>query len=328
MKKPSAANAAHVNDLYQQVTDRMVAAIEKGTLPWRRPWRSPVKSAVSPVPVNACTGRGYQGINVLLLWLSADERGFTADRWLTYRQTLDAGGQVRRGETGSLAVLYKPLEYPQKDTDDNLQFDAHGRLVMAHRTMIRSLFLFNVAQCDGLPASVMGPQPALLSAKSGDTAVTPATHQILRMLDATGVKARSFRQRHAYYHPQTDEIVMPAADQFFTDSDYWSTLLHELVHATGHQKRLNREGITSSSRHFGDPVYAFEELIAEMGSAFLCATLGVYGEVHHDSYISHWLSILKADKKALFRACRFSREAAEYLLHPLNVSVTQTRHSG
>lgn len=138
--------------------------------------------------------------------------------------------------------------------------------------------------------------------------------RVLRMVNATGVKHRMLPQNRAYYRPLTDEIVMPVAGQFFTEADWWSTLLHELVHSTGHTKRLNREGITSSSRQFGDPVYAFEELIAEMGSAFLCAQLGVSGEVQHDSYVDHWLKVLKSDKKALFRACRHAREASEYLL--------------
>lgn len=325
MKKTIPANTALVSDLYQQVTDKIIAAIEKGTLPWRRPWRSPVKLTGCPIPVNACTGRVYQGINVLLLWLAADERGFTADRWLTYRQALEVGGQVRKGETGSLAVLYKPLEYPLKDINDNLELEDTGKPIMVRRTMIRSLVLFNVTQCDGLPDSVAGIPSTFVSTTIGETAGTKVTKQVLRILDATGVKVRSFCQEYACYQPLTDEIVMPVPAQFFTDSDYWSTLLHELVHATGHQKRLNREGIITSPRPFGDPVYAFEEMIAEMGSAFLCAVLGVYGEVQHDSYIHHWLSILKADKRALFRACRFSREAADYLLYPLKVSATQTR---
>lgn len=326
MKKTKPAKARQAlkgPDLYQQVTDRIVAAIEKGTLPWRKPWTSPVKSATSPIPVNAHTGRAYQGVNVLLLWLSADERGFISDRWLTYRQAQDMGGQVRKGEIATQAVIYKSLEYQAKDTHDAPLFDDKGNPVLERRAMLKSLTLFNVAQCDDLPASAMGGQAVPLSAEDTDAPCAPVINQIVRMLSATGVKANSFRQGRAYYRPLTDEIVMPTAEQFFTDSDYWATLLHELVHATGHQKRLNREGITSSSRQFGDPIYAFEELIAEMGSAFLCATLGIYGEVQHDSYIDHWLSVLKADKRALFRACRFSREAADFLLQPLNAEANQ-----
>ena len=129
-----------------------------------------------------------------------------------------------------------------------------------------------------------------------------------------GVKVEFRLQNRACYARHTDSILMPKAEQFFTHADYFSTLLHEVVHATGHESRLNREGITKPSKTFGDPVYAFEELIAEMGSAFLCAQLGVFGDVQHDSYIKSWLEVLKSDKKALFRACRHAREASEFLL--------------
>lgn len=143
---------------------------------------------------------------------------------------------------------------------------------------------------------------------------TGQQQQVLEILNATGVKSSSHRQNRAYYSPGADRIVLPTTSQFRSPEDYWSTLLHELVHATGHRSRLDREGITSSSREFGDPVYAFEELIAETGSAFLCAHLGIFGEVQHESYLSGWLSVLRNDKKAFFRACRFAREASEYLL--------------
>ncbi|EPJ9456271.1 ArdC family protein, partial [Pluralibacter gergoviae] len=178
----------------------------------------------------------------------------------------------------------------------------------------KPLQLFNAEQCEGLPAEVAA-SPEQPPTVDEDGILSPdVMNRVIRMFNATGVKHRMLPQNRAYYRPLTDEIVMPVAEQFFTEADCWSTLLHELVHSTGHAKRLNREGITSSSRKFGDPVYAFEELIAEMGSAFLCAQLGVFGEVQHDSYVDHWLKVLKSDKKALFRACRHAREASEYLL--------------
>ncbi len=111
--------------------------------------------------------------------------------------------------------------------------------------------------------------------------------------------------------------MLPLTSQFDAEGDYWSTVLHELVHASDHVKRLNREGITRASKKFGDPVYAFEELIAEIGSAFLCAHLGITGDLQHESYVDGWLSKLKSDKKALFSACRQAREASEYLLAAL-----------
>lgn len=180
--------------------------------------------------------------------------------------------------------------------------------------MLRPLQLFNTQQCDGLPAALSGEPATLMTDEEVEAVSVPVMNRVMEMFNASGVAVNFLEQNRAYYRPVVDQIVMPTSGQFFTEADYWSTLLHELVHASGHQKRLNREGITSSTRKFGDPVYAFEELIAEMGSAFLCAELGVYGEVQHESYVSGWLKALKEDKRALFRACRKAREASEFLL--------------
>lgn len=311
--KPSAARA----DLYQQVTDKIIAALEKGVAPWRRPWRSAQNVHGNALPVNATTGRYYSGINIPLLWMSAEERGYPSDRWLTYQQAKAVGGQVRKGETSSMAIIYKPFEKQARDEQDNRLFDDAGNPVMEQLSMLKPLQLFNVVQCDGLPDAVAG-IPAAAPEERPSVLSEHQAGQVLTILNATGVTCTSYRQDRAYYQPATDRIVMPATSQFASEADYWSTLLHELVHASGHSERLNREGITSSSRKFGDPVYAFEELIAETGSAFLCAELGIYGDVQHESYLAGWLKALRDDKKAFFRACRFAREATEYLLQPLN----------
>lgn len=306
-------------DLYQQVTDKIIAAIEKGVPPWRRPWRSAQNVHGSTLPVNATTGRHYSGVNIPLLWMSAEERGFPSDRWLTYQQAKAVGGQVRKGETCSMAIIYKPFEKQATDDNDNKLFDKDGNPVMESLAMLKPLQLFNVAQCDGLPDTVAGTSP--VTTEDDECPAILSEHQqeqMLSILNATGVVCSSYRQNRAYYQPSADRIVMPTTSQFVSEADYWSTLLHELVHATGHSSRLNREGINSSSRKFGDPVYAFEELIAETGSAFLCAELGVFGDVQHESYLASWLKVLRDDKKAFFRACRFAREASEFLLRPLN----------
>lgn len=316
------APAIKQNDLYQQVTDKIIAALEKGTPPWRRPWSSAQHVHGNALPVNATTGRHYSGVNIPLLWMSAEERGFTSDRWLTYQQAKAVGGQIRRGETCTQAIIYKPFEKQASDLNDNLLFDEEGKPVMESLAMLKPLQLFNVAQCDGLPEVVAGTGHAPMD-KPDFSLSEDQLNKVLTILNATGVVCSSYRQNRAYYQPSTDRIVMPTTPQFETESDYWSTLLHELVHASGHSKRLNREGITSSSRKFGDPVYAFEELIAETGSAFLCAELGILGEVQHESYLAGWLKALREDKRAIFRACRFAREASEYLLSPLHQRAEQ-----
>ncbi|EEB8600813.1 DUF1738 domain-containing protein [Salmonella enterica] len=304
------------------VTDRIVAALEQGTAPWRRPWTSADAGCSGGLPSNALTGRCYSGVNVLLLWMAAEEGGYTSDRWLTYRQAQEAGGQVRKGETGSLAVIYKDWTKPAEDEHGNRLYDTDGRLLTETVPMLRQLHLFNVAQCDGLPEHMQAPQPDDGTQRPVEdyAVVSPARlADVQKMLEATGVQLGSRYQSQAYYRPTADTIVMPLTSQFDSEADYWSTLLHEMVHSTGHGKRLDREGITSSSRRHGDRVYAFEELIAETGSAFLCAQLGIFGEVQHESYIDSWLQVLRSDKKALFRACSKAREATEYLLAPLSM---------
>lgn len=317
MKKNTSARRAPKTeraDLYQQVTDKIVAALEKGTAPWRKPWRTAQKRTGSGLPANATTGKAYSGVNIPLLWMAAEERGFSSDRWLTFRQAQLAGGHVRPGETCSLAVIFKPFEVQAEDGQGIKLTDDDGKPVMESRTMLKPLQLFNTQQCDGLPAELYGAPSTILTEEEAETVSAPVMNRVKEIFNASGVAVKFLEQNRAYYRPAADQIVMPTSVQFFTEADYWSTLLHELVHASGHQKRLNREGITSSTRKFGDPVYAFEELIAEMGSAFLCAELGVYGEVQHESYVSGWLKALKEDKRALFRACRQAREASEFLL--------------
>ena len=307
-------------DVYQEVTDKVIAALEKGTMPWHRPWRSAVNHHGGIFPSNALTGNFYSGVNVLLLWLAAEEQGYCVNRWLTFRQAQQLGGSVRKGETSTLAVIYKPFEVPAEDKAGNPLFDDSGKPLMVQRSMLKANPLFNIAQCDGLPEHLL---------KSGDvipdeekeTLSAEICNRVIAMYQASGVGVTFAPQDRAYYSPSKDSIVMPVRGQFFTEADYWSTLLHEMVHSTGHSTRLNREGITSSSRKFGDPVYSFEELIAEMGSAFLCAQLEVLGEVNHESYIEHWLGVLREDKKALFRACKQAREASEFLL---NLSVSDS----
>ena len=322
-KRKSRKSQTNQIDLYQQVTDKIIASIERGVLPWRKPWRDSKRSAGSPIPSNASTGRHYNGVNIMLLWLSAEEQGFNSNRWLTWKQAQAAGGNVRKGEKATMAVFFKPFEVESTDKSGQPRIDAQGETLMEQRIMLRSIMLFNTEQCDELPERFSSAPTEILDEESEDSVSVPIFNDIVTVAGESGVRVSYSEQNRAYYHSLKDQIVLPLRKQFFTAADFYSTLLHELVHATGHHNRLDREGITSTSRKFGDPVYAFEELIAELGSAFLCAHLGVYGEVQHDSYIDHWLKILKSDKKALFRASRMAREASEYLLKPLNEEVEE-----
>ncbi|WP_145595056.1 ArdC family protein [Yersinia aleksiciae] len=317
-KKKAASRHQDKVDLFQVVTDKIVAALEKGTSPWRKPWRTVTGGrsvSMSGLPANAITGRTYSSINVLLLWIDAAEKGFTSHRWLTFKQALDVGGNVRKGEKSTLVTLFKPFEKKETDEQGKPIFDEKGNAVVSRRNFMTSFHLFNVEQCENLPEKLLTPVSV-----AGDGEETPEQHDIERIQRAeqvvacSGVPVVHRHQDQAFYSPRADRITMPEAVQFHRPADYYSTLLHELVHSTGHISRLAREGITSSSRRFGDPVYAFEELVAEIGSAFLCAEVGIQGDVQHESYIASWLKALKEDKRVIFQASRFAREAFEYLI--------------
>ena len=292
------------HDVYQKVTDEIILSLEAGTAPWIRPWRDG-----EPVfPINAVTNRAYNGINISLLWLSANRNGYEHDRWLTFRQAITAGGNVRKGEKSSLAVLYLPQEREVKDARGEPLPDSNGEPVIQHFALLREFRLFNIAQCEGLPLSLQ--QPVIHTEAPVEAAEA--------VICASGVPVVHRRQQRAYYYPLRDVIVIPHPEQFAGIPDYYSTLLHEITHATGHASRLAREGITSSGRVFGDPVYAFEELVAEMGSAFICAYVGIQAKLQHASYIASWLEVLRSDKRAIFRASGLARQACDFLLERVN----------
>lgn len=316
-------------DLYQQVTDKIIVAIENGTLPWRKPWRTnqPRMSPNAAMPCNGTTGYLYSGVNVLLLWIAAVEKGYEANRWLTYKQATSVGGHVRAGETATLAVVFKPWDKQVEDTDGKPQLDDDGNPLKTRIPMLKPLYLFNVAQCDGLPDGIVGEPPADVPIEDVYRVDVETQERVNAMVEACGVRVNQIYQDKAFYSPNQDRIFLPQVQQFRTEADYWSTLLHELVHSTGHAKRLNREGITSCSHRFGDPLYAFEELVAELGSAFLCAQLGIFGHVQHDSYLESWLKVLHEDKRAIFRASKQAREASEFLLTPLTEAEMGTTES-
>ncbi len=317
-KKKQLSHHQEKVDLFQVVTDKIVAALEKGTPPWRKPWRTAAGghfTSMSGLPANAVTGRNYSGINVLLLWIDAVEKGFTSHCWLTFKQALDVGGNVRKGEKSTLVTLFKPFEKKETDDQGRPLFDEQGNDVVTRRNFMTSFHLFNVEQCENLPEKLLA--PVNVADVAEESSKQPDIKRIQRaelMVACSGVSVIHLPQNRAFYSSRADSITMPEAVQFHRPADYYSTLLHELVHSTGHISRLAREGITSSARRFGDPVYAFEELVAEIGSAFLCAEVGIQGDVQHESYIASWLKALKEDKKAIFQASRFAREAFEYLI--------------
>jgi antirestriction protein ArdC len=282
-------------DIHQHITDRIVAAIERGAGEFRLPWHRCAGNIMRPV--NIASKKPYRGVNVLALWAAAEEKAYTSGTWGTYRQWSEVGAQVRNGEKSAYVVFYKEITVA---ADGGNSEDTDTRL------FARATPVFAAEQVDGWA-------PPMIDAPA--TVITPID-QAEAFVTATGAAITHGGSR-AFYRPSTDSIQLPPREAFIgtaTSSPaetYYSTLLHELSHWTAHETRCNRQ----LGKRFGDGAYAMEELVAELGAAFLCADLQITDEprADHAQYLSHWLTVLKADKKAIFTAASKASEAAAFL---------------
>jgi antirestriction protein ArdC len=283
-------------DLYERITGDIVAQLEAGVRPWHQPWR--VKHAAGgisrPLRFN---GQPYNGVNVLVLWLTGFQRGYVCPIYLTFQQAKELGGFVKKGEKGTTVVYANSFEKNERDGET-------GEEKTRRIPFLKSYTVFNAEQTEGLPAHYY--------------ARAEATGNLAERLEAaeTFFENTKADTRHgggkAYYSPSGDYIQLPPYDSFENRETYYTTRAHESVHWTMSEKRLNR---SFDSKRFGDNGYAVEELVAELGAAFLSADLGITPEVmpEHASYLSAWLKVLKADKKAIFTAASHASRAAEYL---------------
>ena len=278
--------------IYQQVTDKIIAELESGNLPsWVKDW-----SGDAGTDCNVITKKTYNGINTIILGMS----GFKSQYWGTYKQWLSLGAQVTKGSKGTHIIYYSPVERGSKITE--------AGEVKEYSYILKSYTVFNAEQVTGweAPAAPM-PKPfnnifaaEVLALKSG------------AVIQHGGDKA--------YYSPSQDFIAMPHKSQFNSEAGYYATLMHELTHWSGHKSRLNRD----LSGRFGNEAYAAEELIAELSAAFLCARLGIAGELRHSSYIASWLRVLKNDNKAVFKAAALAQKAADYLAGFAGESISES----
>jgi antirestriction protein ArdC len=292
-------------DLYQQVTDRITAALEAGTIPWRQPWTTPAGR-----PTSLSTGRPYQGVNVILLGLAAAERGYASRWWGTYRQISELGGQVRRGEMSVQVVFWKQLEVGADPGDQARDGDcAHIRTV----PLLRAFRVFNAEQADQLPARYR-------AAETAGPELTGQPQDVLgRYLAAGGPALVHAAGAGPCYDTVRDQITLPAPGQFPSREAYYATAFHEAAHSTGAPSRLNRPGV-AGFEHYGSGRYAREELVAEIGGAMLCSTTGVATEasLRDDSaaYIAGWLRALGDDRKLVVTAAAQAERAADRVLEP------------
>lgn len=283
-------------DVYQRVTDQIVAELEKGVQPWFKPWSGEHAAGRITRPLRA-NGIPYRGINILMLWASAVEKGFAAPLWLTYKQARELGGQVRKGEKGSLVVYANTITRTEQDAGT-------GEDVEREIPFMKGYTVFNAEQVDGLPAHFYALQEAALDPLA-------RIDRAEAFFAATGVDIRHGGNM-AFYSITEDRVQMPPFEAFRDAESYYATLAHECCHWTRHPSRLDRD---FGRKQWGDEGYAREELVAELGAAFLAADLGLTPEprADHASYIGSWLKVLKDDKRAIFSAAAQAQRAADYL---------------
>lgn len=282
-----------MNDLYQTITDKIIAELSAGTAPWVRPW----SGSPDPLPRNAVSKRPYRGINNVLLGIEAFGHGYATNQWMTFRQANHLGGHVRKGEHGS-TIIYYESRLVEKESSETLA-DA-GEPEKRFIPLLKVFTVFNLDQIDGLPDFYHQIAP-----------VADWTGEALpeRIIGESGadIRHQGFR---AFYSPPNDLIYLPDRQHFADAPSYYGTALHELCHWTGHGTRLGRQ----LGRRFGESAYAMEELIAELGAAFLSAYCRLDGRLQHASYIASWLEVLQRDKRAIFVAAAQAQKASDYLL--------------
>jgi antirestriction protein ArdC len=284
-------------NLYDEITDKIIAELETGRVPWVQPWGTSAARAPLAMPKNASTSRQYSGVNVLILWGAVIEHGFTGQSWLTFRQALSLGGHVRKGERGT-TVVYADRFVPNDEKKRAAESGEEAQAI----PFLKRFTVFNTDQCDDLPAELATvalppPPPGMIEPR------------VEALIKATGIDFRIGGNR-AFYVPAGDYVQVPPPALYFEPINWHRTALHELGHASGHHSRLNRD---LSGAH-GSKKYAFEELIAELCAAFSCASLGIAPTVRHADYIGSWLEVLREDNRAIARAASQASKAADFIL--------------
>lgn len=287
-------------DVYQLITDRIIERLEAGDVPWQKPWRG------GEPPQNLVTRKAYRGINVFLLTAA----GFTSPYWLTYRQAESLGGHVKKGAKGYPVVFWKFLDYMGAGTETTAGADQDGGGAGTRARgipFLRYYTVFNLEQCEGIRA----PKAAAGADHRPFTPIEACERIVAGMPNAPRIQ---HGEPQAYYRPGLDVVNMPARELFKGEEEYYSTLFHELTHSTGHESRLDRPTLTDACA-FGSTNYSKEELVAEMGAAFLCGVAGIENRTVDNSaaYLRSWLRRLRDDRKLLVQAAAQAQKAADYI---------------
>lgn len=281
-------------DIYADVTARVIAQLEAGTAPWACPWDKVRGDISTSLPHNGRTGRAYSGVNILLLWLAASDAPYPSNDWLTYKQAAEIGAHVRKGERGT-HIVYADSFVPKGEAARAARDGDDPRKTF----FLKSYCVFNVAQLDGWTD-----QREPLPERDREP------HELGEALIAASGAEIRIGGHEAYYSPSGDFIQIPEQIRFRDQINYYRTAAHELAHWTGHKSRLDRRLVNA----FGSKDYAREELVAEMGAAFLCASLGIAPTVRHADYLGSWLKVLREDNRAIFKAATLASRASDFLL--------------
>ncbi len=279
-----------MNKAYEVITETIIEKLEQGTVPWHQPWSSEAAK-------NLISKREYRGINVFLLGAA----GYANPYWLTFRQAKQLGGHVKKGERSTPVVFWKWLER-ERENPETGEIETHSA------PLLRYYRIFNTEQCEGIPADKV---PVLENAREFHP-IKEAERMVQEMPQRPIIQHEAAQ---AFYRPSADVVNMPAPELFTSDEEYYSTLFHELTHATGHESRLNRLD-TDKLAAFGSKDYSQEELVAEMGSAFLCGHCGIAERIIDNSaaYIQGWLRRLRNDKRLVLFAAAQAQKAADFIL--------------
>lgn len=282
------------NQAYERITDRIITLLEQGTVPWHKPWK-----AQTGWPRNYVSHKSYRGINVFLL----SSMSYESPCWLTFRQAEQLGGNVRKGEKSCPVVFWKPMTVEDKETAKEKKVP-----------LLRIYHVFNAAQCDGLKNA-----PPVT-----ESTVTVKPAEIVAQMPQPPMIKHGMA--FAFYSPHDDCVGMPLRERFTTEEGYYSTLFHEIVHSTGHEKRLKRVTLAENNGFGSDP-YCREELIAEMGSAFLCGHAEIIDRTLDTSaaYISHWLERFRNDKTLIVQTAAQAQKATDFILGRSAVESTEVK---
>ncbi len=278
-----------VTDVYSIVTNKIIELLEAGTIPWRKPWTD------AGLPMNLITKRHYRGINVLLL----NSLGYEQNLFLTWKQLKTIGGSVKKGERGIIVVFNKMIEQ-QKEADE-------GETTIQKKSLLRYYKVFNISQCTNIPSAFIPNEER--------RSIEPIIACEMILENMTDCPPIRYEAPEAYYVPSLDYINMPKMESFISSLEFYSTLWYEVIHSTGHQKRLGRKEVFQNPK-FGTDMYSMEELVAEIGSCYLKSHVGIPIEelANSAAYVANWLQVLKGDKRFIVIASSKAQHAVEYVL--------------